>query len=239
VKTTPESLPNVDETGLHLTPQQLPLTRRSVIDIWQFLRRPKREGREVELDLDATIDGINQAGFFSDVVMRPVLSKKTDLVLLIDDSNAMRPFYPAIAPLVTAIQHRQITPATLYRFTTYPDHYLYDWQRPSRAIPLAAVLSRMHPRRTVVMVWSTAGATSFTIHAEHQTGILNFLTRLSPCLRDLIWLNPLPSQRWQGTLAADLALRLDGRMIHIDASHLLAFAKQPTPADRFHLRPLS
>lgn len=238
VKTTADGLPKVDETGLHLTPRQLPLTTRSVLDIWQFLRRPKREGLDVELDFDATVDCINQAGFFSDVVMRPVLSKKTDLVLLIDDSNVMLPFYPALEPLGTAILDRQITPATLYRFTTYPDYYLYDWQHPSRAVPLAAVLSRMHPRRTVVMVWSTAGATSLTVNAEHQRGILKFLTRLSPCLRDLIWLNPLPSQRWQGTLAEDLALRLDGRMIHVDASRLLALAKQPTMADRFYLRAL-
>ncbi|MGB7313479.1 MAG: hypothetical protein WA939_11130, partial [Nodosilinea sp.] len=46
---------------------------------------------------------------------------------------------------------------TLYRFTTYPDDYLYDWQQPSQAIALDQVLSRLHARRTIVLIWSEAG----------------------------------------------------------------------------------
>lgn len=232
-------LPAVDETGLHLTPTQLPLSSRTIADSWQFLRRPMHQGLDYELDLEATIASITQQGYFSDVVLRPVLRKKAELLLLVDDSNVMLPFAPALQPLVSAIAERRITPAQIYRFTTYPDEYLYDWKQPSRALLLSSVLSRMHPRRTIVMIWSEAGATTRTINAEHREGLLRFLTQLSPCLRDLIWLNPLPADRWIGTLAQELARRLDGRMMPLDATRLLYLAKQPASMDRFSLRALA
>lgn len=239
VRTDGFDLPDVDETGLHLTPTQLPITARIVLDSWRFLRRPLRESLDYELDLDATIACITQQGFFSDVVLRPVLSKKAELLLLVDDSNVMLPFSPALQPFIRAIQERQVTPAQIYRFTTYPDDYLYDWQQPTQAIALTSVLSRMHPRRSIGLIWSAAGATSLTIDATHRAGLLQFVARLSPCLRDLIWLNPLPADRWSGSLAEELARRLDGRMIHLDAAQLLDLAKQPASIDRFHLRALA
>jgi uncharacterized protein len=232
-------LPDVDETGLHLTPTELPLSPRTVSDCWQFLRRPLHHGLEYELDLEATIASITQQGYFSDVVMRPVLRKQAELLLLVDDSNVMLPFAPALQPWVKAIAANQLAPAQIYRFTTYPDDYLHDWKQPSRAILLSSVLARLHPRRTIVMLWSEAGATTRTLNAEHRAGLLRFLVQLSPCVRNLIWLNPLPSERWVGTLAQELAHRLDGRMIHLEPARLLYVAKQPASTDRFALRALT
>jgi len=236
VKTGVAGLPEVSEAGLSLTPSQFPLPQRAVLDSWQLLRRPLREGIQQELDLNATIRRITEQGYFSDVVMRPVKSKRAELVVLVDDSNAMLPFRPALQPLTSAIENQQITPAKLYRFTTYPDEYLYDWQQPTQALPLDQILSRMHPRRTIVLIWGEAGATQTNPQDEYRRGLLAFLTRLSPCVRSLIWLNPLPPNRWPGTLAAAVAHWLDGRMTHLEISQILALAKQPATDDRFFLR---
>jgi uncharacterized protein len=236
VKTGIAGLPEVDETGLSLTPSQMPLPQRSLLDSWQLLRRPLREGMRGELDLEATIKRITQAGYFSDVVMRPIKSKRVELIVFVDDGNVMLPFRPALQPLVNAIQTQQITPATLYRFTTYPDEYLYDWQQPTQAIALDQTLAKMHPRRTIVLIWGGAGATQTNPLAEHRQGLLTWLTRLSPCVRSLIWLNPLPPDRWVGTLAAEVAYWLDGRMTHLSIPQMLALAKRPATDDRLFLR---
>jgi uncharacterized protein with von Willebrand factor type A (vWA) domain len=225
-----------DLTGLSLTPSQMPLPQRTVMDSWQLLRRPLREGIRDELDLDATIRRICQEGYFSDVVMRPVRSKRVELIVLVDDGNVMLPFRPALQPLVNAIATQRITPATLYRFTTYPDEYLYDWQKPTQAIALDQVLAKMHPRRTIVLIWGDAGATQTNPLEDHRRGLMTFLTRLSPCVRSLIWLNPLPPHRWEGTLAAEVAYWLDGRMTHLNVSEVLALAKRPVTDDRLFLR---
>lgn len=236
VKTGLAGLPEVDEAGLSLTPSQMPLPQRTVLDSWQLLRRPLREGIRKELDLEATIRCITREGYFSDVVMRPVKSKRVELVVLVDDGNVMLPFRPALQPLVNAIATQQITPATLYRFTTYPDEYLYNWQQPTQAIALDQVLAKMHPRRTIVLIWGDAGATQTNPLEDHRKGLMTFLNRLSPCVRSLIWLNPLPPHRWSSTLAAEVAYWLDGRMTHLSIPDLLALAKRPANDDRLFLR---
>ncbi|MFH7245853.1 MAG: hypothetical protein ACHWZW_23750 [Spirulina sp.] len=238
VKTGVAGLPEVSEEGLSLTPSQLPLPQRAVLDSWQLLRRPLREGIRQELDLNATIRRITEQGYFSDVVMRPAKSKRSELVVLVDDSNVMLPFRPALQPLVDAIENHQITPAKLYRFTTYPDDYLYDWQQPTQAQALDQILSHMHPRRTIVLIWGEAGATQANPLADHRKGLLKFLDRLSPCIRSLIWLNPLPPVRWKGTLAAEVAYWLDGRMTHLSVPQIMALAKQPATDERLFLRAL-
>lgn len=232
VKTGLAGLPEVNTDGMVLTPRQMPLSQRAILDSWQCLRKPLREGDRTELDLPETIRRITQAGYFSDVAMRPMKRKRVEMQVLVDDSNAMLPFRPALQPLVRAIETQRIAPATLYRFTTYPDDYLYDWERPSQAVPLDRVLARMHPRRTVVLVFSEAGATRLSVSAEQRSGLMTFLTRLAPCTRSLVWLNPLPTYRWQGTLAAEVASWLDGRMIYLSGPQLLALAKQPVKDER-------
>lgn len=236
VKTGLAGLPAVDTDGMTLMPRQMPLSQRAILDSWQCLRKPLREGDRTEIDLPETIRRITQAGYFSDVVMRPVKRKRVELQVLVDDSNVMLPFRPALQPLVRAIETQRMAPAALHRFITYPDDYLYDWERPFQAVPLDRVLSRMHPRRTVALVLGEAGATRLSVSAEQRLGLLTFLTRLAPCVRSLIWLNPLPPHRWRGTLAAEVASWLDGRMIYLSGPQLLALAKQPIKDERLLLR---
>ncbi len=242
IKTESPQLPEVDQTDLCLTPTDLPLPTRTVLDSWCLLRRPLREGSLRELDLEATVERINQAGYFTDVVMRPVLSKRAELILLVDDSDVMLPFQPALQPLVEAIESRQISPGYLFRFTTFPDDYLYDWDHPTRAISLDQILSRMHPRRSIVVIWSEGGttqSTQFSSTQAYRLGWMTFLIRLNPCLRQLVWLNPFPQDRWQGTLAQEIARLLDGRMISVDGAQVLELAKQPVSADPLVFRALS
>lgn len=237
VQTGLEGLPAVkNESEFVLIPDQMPLSQRVLLDSWRLMRRPLRQGLRNELDLEATIQRIAVTGYFSDVVMRPVKSKRAELIILVDDSNGMLPYRPALKPLVQTIETAQITPATLYRFTTYPDDYLYDWEQPTQVVPIDRVLSRMHSRRSIVLIWSDAGANQLNPADEHRDGLKTFLTRLSPCMRSLIWLNPVPAYRWGSTLAAEVAYWLDGRMTHLSLPRLLALAKQPVSDDHLFLK---
>jgi uncharacterized protein len=47
-----------------------------------------------------------------------------------------------------------------------------------------------------------------------------------PCIRQLIWLNPLPQERWVATTAEAIAQALDGKMIPLDAASLQAAARE-------------
>jgi uncharacterized protein with von Willebrand factor type A (vWA) domain len=203
---------------------QVPISRETVKRTWQMLRRPIPDLRLQELDLVATIEQIGREGFFSEVVSRPVLQKKSELLLLVDDSNAMLPFAPVMQPLIEMVLDRRVAPAQIYRFSQCPTDYLYEWQRPLRGVPLAKVLGRLHRSRTVAMIVSEAGAAMpYSQERLKRTGM--FLKRLVPCVREVLWLNPLPQSRWAGTTAEPIQLALAGRMVPFEAKPLTQVAQ--------------
>ena len=183
---------------------------------WRTLRRPIIDRRLTELDVLGTVERIGREGFFSDVVTRPVLQKKAELLLLIDDSNAMLPFTPVTQPLIQIALNRQISPALIYRFDQYPTNNLFEWQHPLRGVPLSKVFGRLNKQRTVVIIVSDGGAASPLYHQERVTGTGKFLERLLPCVREVLWLNPLPEVRWANTTAAAIQTAMAGRMVPLD-----------------------
>ncbi len=192
---------------------------------WRTLRRPITDLRVTELDVLATVERIGREGLFSDVVTRPKSQKKAELLLLVDDSNAMLPFTPVIEPLIQLVLNRRISPALIYRFNQYPTNYLYQWQHPLRGVPLGKVLGRLHQQRTVVIILSEAGAASPLYHQERVIGTGKFLERLLPCVREILWLNPLPSARWVDTTAEAIQTALAGRMAPFEVGKLQQLAR--------------
>ena len=192
---------------------QVPISSEVVKRTWRSLRRPIADGRFQEFDLDATVERIGREGVFTELVQRSVVQKKADLVLLVDDSNAMLPFAPVIQPLVQMVVERRIVPAQIYRFRQCPTDYLYDWQNPLRGEPLVRVLGRLNRLRSVVMIVSDAGASSpfYEDDRVRQTG--QFLARVLPSAREVLWLNPLPRARWAGTTAESIQFAIGDRMV--------------------------
>ncbi|WP_309734642.1 hypothetical protein [Chamaesiphon sp. OTE_75_metabat_556] len=192
---------------------QVPISQTIFQQAWRSLRRPISDLRLSELDVLATVERIGQEGFFRDIVTRPLAQKKAELLRLVDDSNAMLPFMPVMQPLVDTVLNRRIAPALIYRFNQYPTNYLYQWQHPLRGVPLDRVLGRLNRQRTVVIILSEAGAASPLYHQERVIGTGKFLERLLPCVREVLWLNPLPYERWANTTATAIQVAMAGRMV--------------------------
>ncbi len=195
--------------NLRLQPTELPVSTGDVEAGWRVLRRPVAEGLPVELDVEATVAKISQEGLFGEMVLRPAARRRTELVVLLDDAGAMVPFGPALKPLLEAVQENRVSPARLYRFTSYPTEFLYP-AGGGRAVPVRQVLSQLNGRRTVVMVLSDAGAATRSYSEERVRETEAFLQALRPCVREVLWLNPLPEERWEQTSAMAIAGQLVG-----------------------------
>ncbi|MDF5728784.1 MAG: hypothetical protein PUP92_12350 [Rhizonema sp. PD38] len=214
------------KNDFHLTPTDFPIQLHDVQTTWRLLRRAVRVDWNYELDIEATLDKIEREGIFTDVVMRPVRIRQAELLLLIDDSPAMIPFFPALQPFIQAIEEARITPAWIYRFTSYPDKYLYDWHRPTKAESLTNLLPRLHRNRTIVLILSDGGAATTTYSQERIKGMSQFFTDLSPCIRQLIWLNPLPQDRWKQTSAWTIDAVINGNMLTYEPTSLLSATRE-------------
>jgi len=213
-QTSPDSrkFPNT-RNNFHLRPTDFPIQLHDVQVTWRLLRQVEQVGLADELDMEATLARIEREGNFSDLVMRPMPIRLAELLLLVDDNSAMIPFFPALQPFIEAIASSRIKPARIYQFTSYPDEYLYHWHHPSQAEPLTQLLPKLHRNRTITLIFSDAGAATATYSQERIQGISKFLTVLSLCTRQIIWLNPQPPERWEQTSAWAINAMLNGKMV--------------------------
>ncbi|MGB6301350.1 MAG: hypothetical protein WBF90_34935 [Rivularia sp. (in: cyanobacteria)] len=219
------------QSKIVLKPTDFPIKLQDVQRIWRLLKKPVRIGWDNELDVEATIEQIEREGLLANVQMRPRMSRKAELLLLIDDNSVMVPFFAAFEPWMQAIKENRITPAKIYRFTSYPDDYLYEWERPTRAHHLNEIIPLLHRNRTITLIISDAGAATITYNPERIQGIYKFLKKISPSIRQLIWLNPLPSERWEDTSAWEIHKILDGEMLKYGVANLQNKAQENPQGD--------
>lgn len=228
---SPGSLPvqrgDKNTVPIEVNPHQLPITAAEVRSLWRSLRVRVRSSRQQEVDLPATLAAIEREGIYADVVLRPVLTRKTEALVLVDTHNAMIPYRPAIQPLLKAVDDRWIDPAERYYFTAYPDDYLFEWDRPTQAQSLGRILPRLHSSRTVVMVISDAGAAMGDRSPERVEGVENWLKQMGPSVRQVLWINPVPAQRWARSAAEKIAALPGLDMIALDQLADLALTPPP------------
>ena len=212
---------------IEINPSQLPITTAEVRSLWRSLRVRVRSSRQQEVDLGATLAAIEREGIYADVVLRPVLTRKTEALILVDTHNAMIPYRPAIQPLLKAVDDRWIDPAERYYFTAYPDNYLFEWDRPTQAQSLGRILPRLHSSRTVVMVISDAGAAMGDRSPERVEGVETWLKQMGPSVRQVLWINPVPAQRWARSAAEKIAALPGLDMMALDQLADLALMPHP------------
>jgi uncharacterized protein len=64
---------------------------------------------------------------------------------------------------------------------------------------------------------SDAGAAIGTQNEDRIKGTVAFLERWLACVRQILWINPVPEVRWTGTPATEIQAALGGRMLALDA----------------------
>jgi uncharacterized protein len=225
ITSPPQPIIGIKTYNSQFSLQQLPLPQNDLKQIRRLLRRPYPASQELELDLDATVDKVLREGFLSDLVQRPVMQRQLELLLLVDDDNPMIPFRPVLQPLIQVFMQHRLGLFQIYRFTACPVEYLYPWEQPTHPVAVSTVLTRLHHQRTVAIIVSDAGAAHGTYNSRRVERTGKFLAKLLPCVRDILWLNPVPFHRWPHTTAASLALALAGRMVPLERLQVLQAAK--------------
>jgi uncharacterized protein len=199
--------------NLKFPPADLPISLPKVRESWRVLREVSRLGIADEIDVEKTVEQISKLGFLEDVILRPPLRQRSELVVLVDEGDNMLPYFPALAPLFKSIEDGSVYPAEIYRFTGYPARFLYKWRQPTKSVVIDDVLARLHRSRTVLMVVSDVGAAVGLRNADRVQGTKNFLRRWQLCVRQVLWINPVPKLRWRETAAAEIEQELGGKML--------------------------
>lgn len=203
--------------GLHSKPEQqsdrfvlaadyLPVTQRQMKQSWRHLRRMVREGLATELDVATTVRQVARDGILLEPKLMPPRVNRTELVLLLDQDGSMVTFHALSLRLAeTAQRGGRLGQAGIYYFHNCPANYLYNDPWCLEAQPIPAVLSQLRRDRTVILIFSDAGAARGGLNFKRVSLTMVFLKQLTPYVRYVVWLNPMPKQRWAGTTAGEIA----------------------------------
>ena len=189
-----------------LSKEFLPVTQRQMKQMWRYLRRPVREGKATELDVEATINHIGNQGILLEPVLIPPRMNRAELLLLIDQDGSMVPFHALSQRLAeTALRGGRLGRTGVYYFHNCPVEYLYRDSYHQQAELVTDIVTYICCKRTAVLIFSDAGAARGIYSEERYKLTQEFLKQLRQKVRHIAWLNPMPAKRWLGTTASEIS----------------------------------
>jgi hypothetical protein len=185
--------------------EYFPVTRRQIKQSWRYLRRPVREGPRTEPDIAATIHEIGRTGIFLGPVLIPPRTNRAEVLLLIDQGGSMVPFQALSQRLVEgALRGGRLGEVAVYYFHNCPAQYLYREPAQREAVALQKVIDSARAGSCGVVILSDGGAARRSFNPQRQEMTERFLAQCAGRFRALVWLNPTPRARWEGTTAGML-----------------------------------
>ncbi len=183
------------------------------------LRRLTRQGPEIELDLDETIDETCRNAGEIELVFRPERRNNVRVLLLMDVGGTMDPFFEPVSKLVTALhEERGLRDLRAYYFHNCIYDHLYTdagmWIRDS--VPTGDILRRFDERWKVVLVGDAAMHPAELMEPwgninprrETQTPGIQWLQRIAEHFERSVWINPDPPRAWNHTRTVQVIRRL-------------------------------
>jgi len=191
--------------------QDFPISRRYMAYSWRRLRRLIPLGVLDVLDVEATVSAVAKQGFYLKPIYRQREINRTHLLLFVDREGSMIPFHRFVRNLVdAALEESGIEQVNVFYFrnvfedSVFCDEYLTKFIALKPIETTQAVLADCD-RDTIVMIVSDAGAARGHDSFERFHASTEFLFALRQEVDTIIWLNPLPQERWRNTSAAKIA----------------------------------
>lgn len=187
--------------------EYFPITRRKMIQGWKYIRLKSDGKRTDQIDIAATISKIAE----EKIITEPSYSiervnRNNSLVIFIDYGGSMMPFAELSQRLIeTATIDGGQGDATIFYFHNYPIRYLYsDSDQSTISLELSQLKYRLSSKYSLALVFSDAGAARGYLNEKRVNATCKFLEELSSITMNMVWLNPMPRNRWKNTTAEQI-----------------------------------
>jgi uncharacterized protein len=177
-----------------------PFTERQLRQQWRRLRRKKHVGYLSEMDIDATVLDIATKGFFNMPFAKKRMANVFRLVILVDWKGSMLAFH-TLSRLVIDTLKQELPETEVWFFRNQPQEYFYgqtDW---TKDIKTEKLVKQLQQQPASILIISDGGAARGTYVTERLQAWWRFLNKLKPTAPNILWLNPMPQDRWAGTTA--------------------------------------
>lgn len=184
-----------------------PITRRSMVYNWRYLRRLIADGTPDVLDIETTIEQSTRQGFYLSPAYRRRERNHAHLLLLVDQNGSMTPFHQFSRDLVETARDEsplQTENVNVFYFHNVPGSSVYKDLYLTEPISLQRVLSSCD-NQTSILIVSDAGAARGYRELKRIRATTSFLFKLKQYSSLIAWLNPMPESRWLGSSAEIIA----------------------------------
>ncbi len=215
-------LPRLDASpllvGTYVLRPRPVLPMRQLVLLWRRLRRSQRVGVKQELDLQASVRQRCELGVLQRPALRPCRRNTAKLLVLADGSPSMAPWMPFLQVLEASLAHGRLGDAALRWFSNVPGSTLQC------SAQLEAVEARQDVLRrfagAAVLVVSDAGSARGSLSRRRVRLTKAFLASAASWGAQVVWINPMPADRWRGTSAERIAAEGPVMMLPLDGANL-------------------
>ncbi|MTJ09557.1 VWA domain-containing protein [Anabaena sp. UHCC 0204] len=184
-----------------------PLSRRSMVYGWRYLRRLVADGTLDILDINATIQKATYQGFYIAPVYRRRERNNAHLLLLIDQNGSMTPFHRFSRDLVETAVYESSIPSEnvqVFYFQNVPVNSVYKDIYLTEPIALDEVLKTCDNETSILIVSDAGAARGYRI-LNRIRATSRFIFKLQRYTYLIAWLNPMSEERWFGSSAEIIA----------------------------------
>lgn len=170
------------------------------------LRKITREGREDELDIDATIQETSKQGGILNLEMQAKKENNVKILLLLDVGGSMDDYIERCSQLFSAAKY-EFKHLEFYYFHNCVYEYLWrsNKRKSDHAISTFDLINKFNSDYKLIFV-GDASMSPYEImmqygaidHYNEEAGII-WMNRLKKKFSNLVWLNPVPVEEWSWT----------------------------------------
>lgn len=198
-------IPNVQTVKFALKVKYSVLGEREMAQAWRKLRVKERSGAKTELDLEATVHAVAKRGAFFAPELRAALGNVARLHFLVDREGSMVPFHHFSKAILEGAQ-------TIGNITEVTQHYFHDLPKQLFTeallidpVPYQSFMHGLDQNKSLVVIISDGGAARASFDQNRISETRKLVNLISNASRNIVWLNPMPSKRWRGSSAGEIA----------------------------------
>lgn len=180
---------------------------RQMQQICRFLPLTQKSAFEEDIDVEQTIQQTVENGN----LLKPAFRKRSQIHnkvhLLIDHEGSMHAFEPLAEAFAQALQQafaQQANSVEKYYFYNVPQKHLFENTSHTAYTRTAPWIVQLKSERDAVIIISDAGAARNSNSEARFKTTLRFLWQLKKHTKKIVWLNPLPQERWKNNMAERL-----------------------------------
>ncbi|MEN0046171.1 MAG: hypothetical protein AAF806_03820 [Bacteroidota bacterium] len=188
------------------------LSKREMQQSCRFLPNTQDSLSSNEIDIMATVQQFARNGRLTEPVFKTQRRIANEVLLLTDNGGSMIAFERLSDTFRLALENAFKTnirqnkaKVKTYYFYNLPEKHCYLNKSHTEHKKTANILAASNPKYSDVIIISDASAARGGNSDGRFKATLRFLLQLQKVSKQIVWLNPLPNDRWEMTTAARIA----------------------------------